>query len=90
MDHLNRKYDANLDPDGFYRDLNNYTIETYGNIYMGRREETRDSSIRASWMITALSSPSLTRSTAITAVIAVAEKAQQKAIWSKLSFRANI
>ena len=42
VDHLNRKYDANLDPDGFYRDLNNYTIETYANIYMGRREEMRD------------------------------------------------
>ena len=35
VDHLNRKDDANLDPDGFYRDLNNYTIETYGNVYMG-------------------------------------------------------
>jgi len=35
IDHLNQKLEANLDPDGYYRDLNNYTIETYSHIYMG-------------------------------------------------------
>ena len=35
IDHLNQKFEANLDPDGYYRDLNNYTIETYSHIYMG-------------------------------------------------------
>ena len=35
IDHLNQKFDANLDPDGKYRDLNNYTVERYAHIYMG-------------------------------------------------------
>ncbi|MCR5289272.1 MAG: hypothetical protein K6E51_04705 [Treponema sp.] len=35
IDHLNKTCNANLDPTGKYRDINNYTTETYEQIYMG-------------------------------------------------------
>ena len=33
--HMNEKYNAGLDPDGFYRDINNYSVTTYDKPYLG-------------------------------------------------------
>lgn len=33
--HMNDKYDANLDPDGFYTDLNNYDVSYWNHEYLG-------------------------------------------------------
>lgn len=35
VEHLNQVYDAGLDPDGFFRNPDNYVTETYKDIYMG-------------------------------------------------------
>lgn len=35
IEHLNEKYGAGLDADGFYRDISNYELETHQGIYMG-------------------------------------------------------
>ncbi|MGP1348272.1 MAG: alginate O-acetyltransferase AlgX-related protein [Stomatobaculum sp.] len=35
IEHLNEKYDANLDPGLYYRDINNYYTETHEDVYMG-------------------------------------------------------
>ena len=35
VEHLNEKYDANLDPDGYYTNLDNYDISYWNHVYLG-------------------------------------------------------
>ncbi len=40
VDKMNELYDANLDPDGYYRDLSNYYSYTYENCFLGSTGES--------------------------------------------------
>lgn len=35
VDHLNEEYDAGLDEDGYYRDINNYEVEWHEGVFLG-------------------------------------------------------